>query len=72
MRWQNERTVTHNLSHLKYYFLVVAVATAITGIVHLYMPLIDHSRIFNNISIATFFLDSGIAQLFWAIPMMRR
>jgi hypothetical protein len=27
---------------------------------------------FNNTPIATFFLGSGIAQLFWVIPMKRR
>jgi hypothetical protein len=58
-------------SHLKYYFIASAVATAIAGIVHLYMPL-DHPRMFQNIPNVTFFLGSGIAQLFWIIPMIRR
>jgi len=58
-------------SHLKYYFIAAAVATAIAGIVHLYMPL-DHPRMFQNIPNVTFFLGSGIAQLFWIIPMIRR
>jgi hypothetical protein len=52
-------------------FAAAAVATAIAGIVHLYMPL-SHPRMFGNIPTATFFLGSGIAQLFWVIPMIKR
>ena len=58
-------------SHYRYYFVAAAVATAIAGIVHLYMPL-SHPRMLGNIPTATFFLGSGIAQLFWVIPMIRR
>ncbi|MGN6614221.1 MAG: hypothetical protein ACTHKC_04190 [Candidatus Nitrosocosmicus sp.] len=58
-------------ANLKSYFIAAAVATAIAGIVHLYMPL-DHPRMFQNIPNVTFFLGSGIAQLFWIIPMIRR
>jgi hypothetical protein len=36
------------------------------------MPLSVHPQMLNNTSIATFFLGSGIAQLFWIIPMIRR
>ena len=64
-------TMNLSLSNLKYYFIAAAVATAIAGIVHLYMP-IAHPQMLNNIPIATFFLGSGIAQLFWVIPMIRR
>ena len=64
-------TMNLSLSNLKYYFIAAAVATAIAGIVHLYMP-ITHPQMLNNIPIATFFLGSGIAQLFWVIPMIRR
>ena|SRR5690349_19021581 len=64
-------TMNLSLSSLKYYFIAAAVATAIAGIVHLYMP-IAHLQMLNNIPIATFFLGSGIAQLFWVIPMIRR
>ena len=64
-------TLSLSLSNLKYYFIAAAVATAIAGIVHLYMP-IAHPQMLNNIPIATFFLGSGIAQLFWVIPMIRR
>jgi hypothetical protein len=55
----------------QYLFIAAAVATAIAGIVHLYMPL-SHPRMLGNIPTATFFLGSGIAQLFWVIPMIRR
>jgi hypothetical protein len=64
-------TTNLSSSNLKYYFIAAAVATAIAGIVHLYMPL-DHPRMFQNIPTATFFLGSGIAQLFWIIPMIKR
>ena len=64
-------TMNLSLSNLKYYFIAAAVATAIAGVVHLYMP-IAHPQMLNNIPIATFFLGSGIAQLFWIIPMIRR
>ena len=64
-------TVNQPHSNLKYYFIAAAVATAIAGIVHLYMPL-AHLKMLNNIPFATFFLGSGIAQLFWIIPMIRR
>ena len=64
-------TMNLSLSNLKYYFIAAAVATAIAGIVHLYMP-IAHLQMLNNIPIATFFLGSGIAQLFWVIPMIKR
>ena len=64
-------TMNLSLSNLKYYFIAAAVATAIAGIVHLYMP-IAHPQMLSNIPIATFFLGSGIAQLFWIIPMIRR
>jgi hypothetical protein len=71
MSQQDERNTSQNPSNMKYYFIAAAVATAIAGIVHLYMPL-DHPRMFNNIPNVTFFLGSGIAQLFWIIPMIRR
>ena len=58
-------------SNLKYYFIAAAIATAIAGIVHLYMPL-THPRMLSNMPVALFFLGSGIAQLFWVIPMIRR
>ncbi len=71
MSRQNEKNTVQYPSNLKYYFIAAAIATAIAGIVHLYMPL-DHPRMFTNIPNVTFFLGSGIAQLFWIIPMIRR
>jgi len=65
---QQLRPSFHNYQYL---FIAAAVATAIAGIVHLYMPL-SHPRMLGNIPTATFFLGSGIAQLFWVIPMIRR
>ena len=55
----------------QYLFIAAAIATAIAGIIHLYMPL-SHPRMLGNIPIAAFFLGSGIAQLFWVIPMIKR
>lgn len=55
----------------QYYFIAAAVATAIAGIVHLYMPL-SHPRMLGNLPIATFFIGSGIAQIFWILPMVKR
>ena len=71
MSRQNEKNTVQYPSNLKYYFIAAAIATAIAGIVHLYMPL-DYPRMFTNIPNVTFFLGSGIAQLFWIIPMIRR
>ena len=57
--------------YYQYYFIAAAAATAIAGIVHLYMPLV-HPRMFENIPMVTFFLGSGIAQIFWILPMIKR
>ena len=65
---QQQRSSFRNYQYL---FIAAAVATAIAGIVHLYMPL-SHPRMLGNIPTATFFLGSGIAQLFWIIPMIKR
>ena len=65
---QQQRSSFRNYQYL---FIAAAVATAIAGIVHLYMPL-SHPRMLGNIPTATFFLGSGIAQLFWVIPMIKR
>jgi hypothetical protein len=58
-------------SNYQYLFILAAIATAMAGIVHLYMPL-AHLRMFENIPIVTFFLGSGIAQIFWILPMIKR
>jgi hypothetical protein len=55
----------------QYLFIAAAIATAIAGIVHLYVP-IAHLRMFENIPIVTFFLGSGFAQIFWILPMIKR
>jgi hypothetical protein len=61
----------YSFSNYQYLFIAAAVATAIAGIVHLYMPL-SHPRMLGNIPTATFFLGSGIAQLFWVIPIIKK
>ncbi len=66
------RDMKTSSSNLKYYFIAAAVATGIAGIVHLYMPLIAASKMLNSPLIALFFLGSGIAQVFWMIPMIKR
>jgi hypothetical protein len=65
---QQQRSSFRNYQYL---FIAAAVATAIAGIVHLYMPL-SHPRMLGNIPTATFFLGSGIAQIFWILPMIKR
>src|ERR671926_1326002 len=65
---QQQQFTLHNYQYL---FIAAAIATAKAGIAHLYMPL-SHPRMLGNIPIATFFLGSGIAQLFWVIPMIKR
>ena len=65
---QVQRSTFRNYHYL---FIAAAVATAVAGIVHLYMPL-SHPRMLGNIPTATFFLGSGIAQLFWVLPMIKR
>jgi hypothetical protein len=67
----NTKQQQSTFRNYQYLFIAAAVATAIAGIAHLYMPL-SHPRMLGNIPIATFFLGSGIAQLFWVIPMIRR
>jgi hypothetical protein len=60
-----------SFEHFQYYFIAAAVATAIAGIVHLYIPL-GFPMVFGNPAIATFFLGSGIVQIFWILPMLKR
>jgi hypothetical protein len=50
-------------------YYVAAATTAIAGIMHL---MIVPNAIGFNIYNAIFFLIAGIAQLFWAVPMVRR
>lgn len=65
---QQQRSTFRNYQYL---FIAAAVATAIAGIVHLYMPL-SHPRMLGNLPVAVFFLGSGIAQIFWILPMLKR
>jgi uncharacterized membrane protein HdeD (DUF308 family) len=60
-----------SFQYYQYYFISAAVATAIAGIVHLYIPL-GFPMVLENPAIATFFLGSGIAQIFWMLPMLKR
>ncbi|HEY7078403.1 MAG TPA: hypothetical protein VH500_01800 [Nitrososphaeraceae archaeon] len=41
------------------------------GIIHLYIPA-GFPMVFENPAIAIFFLGSGIAQVFWILPMLKR
>jgi hypothetical protein len=52
------------------YYGAAAVCTGIAGILHL--MLIPNAISFNFINYAIFFLVSGIAQLFWVLPMIKR
>ena len=66
-----QRQQQSSFRNYQYLFIAAAVATAIAGIVHLYMPL-SHPRMLGNIPTAAFFLGSGIAQIFWILPMIKR
>jgi uncharacterized membrane protein HdeD (DUF308 family) len=66
-----QRQQQSSFHNYQYLFIAAAVATAIAGIVHLYMPL-SHPRMLGNLPVATFFLGSGIAQIFWILPMIKR
>jgi hypothetical protein len=57
--------------HYRNYFIAAAVSTAIAGIVHLYIPF-GFPVVFGNLAIAIFFLGSGIAQIIWILPMLKR
>ena len=70
-RQQRQQRQQSSFRNYQYLFIAAAVATAIAGIVHLYMPL-AHPRMLGNIPMATFFLGSGIAQIFWILPMIKR
>jgi hypothetical protein len=56
--------------YARYYYYSAAATTAIAGIFHLVMAYNTLGIAINNIGI--FFLISGIIQLFWVIPMIRR
>jgi hypothetical protein len=50
-------------------FYAAAVSTAIAGILHL---IFASNVIGSNIPSGTFFIVTGITQIFWALPMVRR
>jgi hypothetical protein len=50
-------------------FYAAAAATAIAGILHL---IFASNVVGSNIPSGTFFIVAGIAQVFWALPMVRR
>jgi hypothetical protein len=52
------------------YYGGAAVCTGLAGILHL--MLVPNAISFNFINYAIFFLVSGIAQLFWVLPMIKR
>jgi hypothetical protein len=54
---------------MKFLYYAAAATTAIAGILHL---MIVPNALGFNVNNAIFFLVSGIAQLFWVAPMMRR
>jgi uncharacterized membrane protein HdeD (DUF308 family) len=58
------------MDKLLHYFYAAAAATGIAGILHLMLFFNGLGRGVSNFGI--FFLVSGVLQLFWAIPMMRR
>jgi hypothetical protein len=53
-----------------YYYYATAISTGIAGILHLRLFMNGLDRGINDIGM--FFLLSGILQLFWVIPMIRR
>jgi hypothetical protein len=69
MAKNSTREQPSSFHYYQYYFIAAAAATAIAGILHLVMTsnLISRAPMFG-----TFFLVAGIAQLFWALPMVKR
>ena len=51
-----------------FYYYAAAIATGVAGLLHLRLFIMGLDRGINEI----FFLVSGILQLFWVIPMVRR
>ncbi len=75
-----QQRLPHLVSSLRsnhyYYFIAAAVATGIAGIVHLLMPLYFAHPMVQHFTtrplIPIFFLGTGIAQIFWILPMIKR
>jgi hypothetical protein len=59
-----------NLHTRLYYYYGAAITTGIAGIMHLRLFFNGLDRGINDIGM--FFLESGVLQLFWVIPMIRR
>ena len=66
------RSTSPPFSYQNYYFVAAAIASAIAGLVHILMPLVFAHGILHRAPVAIFFLGSGIAQLFWIVPMIRQ
>ncbi|HVX03158.1 MAG TPA: hypothetical protein VHA09_08395 [Nitrososphaera sp.] len=56
-------------ANAKWLYCAAAATTAIAGILHLYM---GPGSFRFSANTGTFFIVSGIAQLFWVVPMIRR
>lgn len=56
-------------NYANYYYYAAAAATAIAGILHV---VLFQNIVGRNPMIGIFFLVGGIAQLFWAVPMVRK
>jgi hypothetical protein len=64
--------MTHNNSiRLRYIFYAAAGAIAIAGILHLIDLAVDPDHL-ENMNTMTFFIVTGVAQIFWVIPTARR
>ncbi|MGA9153662.1 MAG: hypothetical protein WBZ36_24030 [Candidatus Nitrosopolaris sp.] len=73
---RRQRFFTSLLHHHYYYFMAAAVATGIAGMVHLLMPLYFAHPMLQHFTtralIPIFFLGSGVVQIFWMLPMIKR
>ena len=67
MTHEDKQTISHPRI---YYYYAAAIVTGIAGILHIRLFSTELDRVINEIGI--FFLVSGILQLFWVIPMIRR
>jgi hypothetical protein len=58
-----------NIGGINILYYAAAATTAIAGILHL---ILVPNIIGRNLNSGTFFIVSGIAQIFWVIPMLKR
>jgi hypothetical protein len=65
MMMQSEMTITK----ISLLYLGAAVCTGIAGILHL---MLVSGSISSHLEYATFFLVSGVAQIFWVVPMIKK